>query len=418
MRLTRVLALAAAASLLATGFHPSPGVQRSVAGAYDHLDEAMDEWQDAPALRLPSSYHRGFLDFWDNSVTYDNALVAIAYANHELPDGQPDQDSLERARVIGDSFLLMQENDPIGDGRLRNAYGPEDLFDADDVPNVQTWGSATGNNAWAGMALMHIHHATDDPRYLEGAQRIGAWLIEETWDDRGAGGFRGGFNSDGTAIPWNSSEHNIDAAGLFGMLYEKTDDSQWGEARDHAEGFVEAMWMSEAGHFAIGTTADGVTLNTAEYIPEDVQSWGTLLLHDGKYDNALDWSVENLQVTDKSVAKGPITGVRFALQINPDALDHNDSTVWLEGTAHTALALKCTDDRSNAKTAKTYLHSLKKAQKHGPNADGKGIQANSSVGYAGGDDTNYTSLHTGATSWYIMAQRGINPFHLGDDGRC
>ena len=25
---------------------------------------------------------------------------------------------------------------------------------------------------------------------------------------------------------------------------------------------------------------------------------------------------------------------------------------------------------------------------------------------------NYTSLHTGATAWYLMAKQDINPFHL------
>ena len=46
------------------------------------------------------------------------------------------------------------------------------------------------------------------------------------------------------------------------------------------------------------------------------------------------------------------------------------------------------------------------------NADGKGIQANSKEGYAGGEDDNHASLHTGATAWYIMAEQGLNPFHL------
>ena len=52
----------------------------AVSNAYLHLDEAMDEWGQDPQLRMPSSYHRGFLDFWDNSLTYDNALVIIASA--------------------------------------------------------------------------------------------------------------------------------------------------------------------------------------------------------------------------------------------------------------------------------------------------------------------------------------------------
>lgn len=37
----------------------------------------------------------------------------------------------------------------------------------------------------------------------------------------------------------------------------------------------------------------------------------------------------------------------------------------------------------------------------------------STVGWLGRDDKGYTSLHTGATAWYLMAAQGINPFKLG-----
>ena len=59
-----------------------------------------------------------------------------------------------------------------------------------------------------------------------------------------------------------------------------------------------------------------------------------------------------------------------------------------------------------------YLDNIHKEQLSGPNADGKGIQANSREGFSGGDDKNHTSLHTGTTAWYIMAKQELNPFHL------
>ena len=62
--------------------------------------------------------------------------------------------------------------------------------------------------------------------------------------------------------------------------------------------------------------------------------------------------------------------------------------------------------------AKVYLDNIHKEQLSGPNADGKGIQANSREGFSGGDDKNHTSLHTGTTAWYIMAKQELNPFHL------
>ena len=390
---------------------PTPAVaaseEETVSNAYLHLDEAMDEWASPPALRVPSSYHGGVLDFWDNSVTYDNALVIIAYANRK-----DNADSLDRAKTMGDALLQMQAKDPIGDGRVRNAYGPENLFDANGVPNIQTWGSASGNQAWAGMALAHLAHVTKDTKYRDGALRIGEWLLRETKDTRGRGGFTGGYRSDGTKIEWKSTEHNIDMVGLFGMLHQLTKDHKWRRARKHARKFVKSMWDKEEGRFHIGTKPDGVTINRDEYIPEDVQSWGYLALRSDRYRQALDWNIANLEVTDDSNPAQPVVGVRFAWQLKQEHQGKNDNTVWLEGTAHMALALRVSGKKKHKKRAKVYLDNIHKEQLSGPNADGKGIQANSREGFSGGDDKNHTSLHTGTTAWYIMAKQELNPFHL------
>lgn len=403
----RILVAASGMSLgLSTPTVAAPE-EETVSNAYLHLDGAMDEWASPPALRVPSSYHGGFLDFWDNSVTYDNALVIIAYANRKN-----NVDSLNRARTMGDALLQMQAKDPIGDGRLRNAYGPENLFDSNGVPNIQTWGSASGNQAWAGMALAHLAHVTKDTKYRDGALRIGEWLLRETKDTRGRGGFTGGYRSDGTKTEWKSTEHNIDMVGLFGMLHQLTKDRKWRRARKHARKFVKSMWDKKEGCFHIGTKPDGVTINRDEYIPEDVQSWGYLALRSDRYRQALDWNIANLEVTDDSNPSQPVVGVRFALQIKKEHQKKNDNTVWLEGTAHMALALRMSGKKKHKKRARAYLNSIRTAQLHGPNADGKGIQANSKEGHSGGDDVNYTSLHTGATAWYIMAKQELNPFHL------
>ena len=386
----------------------------AVSNAYLHLDEAMDEWGQDPQLRMPSSYHRGFLDFWDNSLTYDNALVIIAYANRK-----DSPESLARARTMGDALLQMQEKDPIGDGRVRNAYGPEHLFDEEGVPNIQTIGSASGNMAWAGMALAHLANVTGETKYRDGAVRIGEWLVRETRDWRGAGGFTGGYGKetkDGkeflTKIEWKSTEHNIDMVGLFGMLHKLTGKGRWLVAKWHAERFVRSMWDRKEQRFHIGTTVDKVTINRDEFIPEDAQSWGYLALRNNRYRPALDWAIANLETTDRTDQEHPIVGVRYALQTRADMQYRNDDTVWLEGTAHMALALQLSDTRKHREQAEVYLESLRTVQQHGMNADGKGIQANSKEGYAGGEDDNHASLHTGATAWYIMAEQGLNPFHL------
>ena len=401
--------LAAAVSMSLAVLTPASAApeEETVSNAYLHLDGAMDEWASAPVLRLPSSYHGGHLDSWNNSVIYDDALVIIAYANRK-----DNADSLDRAKTMGDALLQMQAKDPIGDGRVRNAYGPEHLFDANGVPNIQTWGSASGNQAWAGMALAHLAHVTQDAKYRDGALRIGEWLLRETSDTRGRGGFTGGYRSDGTKIEWKSTEHNIDMVGLFGMLHQLTKDRKWHHARKHARKFVKSMWDEKEGRFHIGTKPDGVTTNRDEYIPEDVQSWGYLALRSDRYRQALDWNIANLEVTDDSNPAQPVVGVRFAWQLKQEHQGKNDNTVWLEGTAHMALALRVSGTEEHKQKASAYLDSIHKEQLHGPNADGKGIQANSKEGFSGGDDVNYTSLHTGATAWYIMAKQELNPFHL------
>ena len=404
----RILAAAVSMSLV---MFTTPAVaapeEETVSNAYLHLDGAMDEWASPPALRVPSSYHGGPLDSWDNSVTYDNALVIIAYANRK-----DNADSLDRAKTMGDALLQMQAKDPIGDGRVRNAYGPEHLFDANGVPNIQTWGSAAGNQAWAGMALAHLAHVTKDAKYRDGALRIGEWLLRETSDTRGTGGFTAGYGSDGKKLEWNSTEHNIDMVGLFGMLHQLTNDDKWSNACEQARGFVKSMWDEKEGRFHIGTESDGVTINRDEYVPEDVQSWGYLALRSEPYARALDWAVANVETTDNTNPAQPIVGVRFALRTNPEQLSRNDDTVWLEGTAHMALALRVSGKKKHKQKAGVYLDSIHKEQLHGPNADGKGIQANSKEGFSGGDDKNHTSLHTGTTAWYIMAKQELNPFHL------
>ena len=401
--------LAAAVSMSLAVLTPASAApeEETVSNAYLHLDGAMDEWASAPALRLPSSYHGGHLDSWNNSVIYDDALVIIAYANRK-----DNADSLDRAKTMGDAFLQMQAKDPIGDGRVRNSYGPENLFDADGVPNILGTGSAAGNQAWAGMALAHLAHVTKDAKYRDGALRIGEWLLRETKDTRGRGGFTGGYRSDGTKIEWKSTEHNIDMVGLFGMLHQLTKDRKWHHARKHARKFVKSMWDEKEGRFHIGTKPDGVTTNRDEYIPEDVQSWGYLALRSDRYRQALDWNIANLEVTDDSNPAQPVVGVRFAWQLKQEHQGKNDNTVWLEGTAHMALALRVSGKKKHKQKAGVYLDSIHKEQLHGPNADGKGIQANSKEGFSGGDDVNYTSLHTGATAWYIMAKQELNPFHL------
>lgn len=254
---------------LLLAFAGASAAQTSEDKAYAFLDSAMDQFASAPALRLPSSYHRESIDAWDNSVLYDDALVIIAYARDTRSSRAA---SLVRARNMGDALLRAQSLDPAKDGRLRNAYGPENLWSGG--VNIQTWGSATGNLAWAGIALAHLSDVTKDGKYTDGATRLGQWIINNARDTRGAGGYTGSLDSNGGKVNYKSTEHNIDLLALFNLLSTLTGQAKWATAAAHARTFVDSMW--NASRWEIGTLNDGVTLNAGDYIPEDVHSWGYL----------------------------------------------------------------------------------------------------------------------------------------------
>ena len=131
-----------------------------------------------------------------------------------------------------------------------------------------------------------------------------------------------------------------------------------------------------------------------------MNSWSYLALQDPAYAASVSWDVANLAVH----ARG-FSGISFCRG--------DRSGVWFEGTAHLADALELRDGSGDAAQAATYLSDIAYAQAHGPNNDGLGIIAASINKLSDCDgDYYYASLHTGATAWYIMASRSIDPFTL------
>jgi hypothetical protein len=67
----------------------------------------------------------------------------------------------------------------------------------------------------------------------------------------------------------------------------------------------------------------------------------------------------------------------------------------------------------NSPQAAAYLGDIAHAQVDGPNADGLGIVATSKKRLSDCDGGHYfSSLHTGATAWYLLALQADNPFHV------
>ena len=367
----------------------------SVALAYEFLDARVDEFCDGEGRCLPRSYEGGFFTTpsWDftPSFVYDDALVVIAYTARGLPD------DLRRARAVADTLLFVQENDPVGDGRVRTSYEPHGIRQG--RMEITGPGTFTGNQAWVGMALTRLFHATGETRYLDGAVRIAEWIQDNTADmTRAPYGYTGGQTDAGVPLEWKSTEHNSDIAGFFTQLAQLTGDAVWAERAAVAADFVAAM-QSADGHVDTGTLLDGSTINTRP-IPLDAQTWSLLGTGDPRYGSAVDWTLAHLSAQD-----GPYRG--------PSISDVDVSKVWFEGSGHLALALQERGAAGDQARAEELLADIRLAQRDAANGDGKGIVATSTDGLDSGfGDLYYASLHTGTTAWYLLAAVGDNPFRL------
>ncbi|MHC9045285.1 hypothetical protein ACYX8G_11910 [Microbacterium saperdae] len=403
-----MLAAALAAGLLVAGAVPAASgsavpdatadPELSVSLAYEFLDARVDEFCDGSGHCLPRSYQGGFFTTptWDftPSFVYDDALVVIAYTARGLPD------DIRRARAIGDTLLFVQANDPIGDGRTRASYEPHGIRQG--RVEITGPGTFTGNQAWVGMALARLFHATGDQKYLDGAVEVAQWIQTNTADTvRAPYGYTGGQLEDGTALVWKSTEHNTDIAGFFSQLALLTGDTVWADRAAVAANFVTAMQAVD-GHVDTGTLLDGSTVNTYP-VPLDAQTWSYLGTGDARYGAALDWTLTNLIATD-----GPYSG--------PSISGTDVSKVWFEGSGHLALSLTLRGAPGDAASAEALLAGIRLAQRDAPNGDGKGIVATSTDGLDSGfGDLYYASLHTGTTAWYLLAAAGDNPFRLPTD---
>jgi hypothetical protein len=337
---------------------------------------------------------------------YDNALAMIAFMNRGNPD------DWQRAEVIANTFIACQENDrDFTDNTLRNGYMAGDVIDhytgKAKIPGAwsdedQEWfedefsaSTHTGNIAWVMIALAKYYKEKGGVKYLNCIKSLGDWIVDNTYDTRGAGGFTGGFEGFGhSRVLWKSTEHNLDLYVAFKLLYEITGNDKWNELADHAKHFVEAMWNNENKYFWTGTTQDGVTINQDVY-PLDAQTWGILVFKgECKYQPAIEWVHNNFYVEDNG-----FKGFDF----------NNDlDGIWYEGTSQMILAFQQIGQISNSQL---YIEELRKAQANENNNNKLGIVASSCDNLSTGLYWLYHNrLHIGATAWYIFAENSYNPY--------
>ena len=377
---------------------------------------------------------------FSTAFVYDNALaicaaLSVGRAGHPV------------ARALGDGLLFALANDPDhDDGRLRQAYnaGPYTFYDGNPQPDGLVrgdgkanvgWqfgflGTAVGDMAWPGIALVQLHEHTGDRRYLDGALRIAAWIVTNTRSEIGLGGFSFGVDAGNRPVPNKSTEHNIDCTSFFTQLATATGDRAWLEQAAHARAFLERVWDPTRRIFYTGSN-DGVTINPSP-LPLDPQTWGWLALRDRRVSPALDWTVRALNVTDvagqgnSQLPPGVrVSGVTFSdvsktstasyngVQVNPDG-------VWLEGTGQLAAALHDRNGNGgvDAVGARVALAQIRIAQSlvgQGQHVGGQllperaGVVAASSLIDTGFGFGYFQSQHVGATAWYVMAAQRANP---------
>ncbi|GAA1429293.1 hypothetical protein GCM10009616_11040 [Microlunatus lacustris] len=404
----------------------------SVRGALSFLGGVTDAYRTT-GPRLAQSYQDAS-GLTDIAFVYDNALTIIAL----LAGGD-----VKHARALGDGLLYAQANDETStDRRLRQAYHADTFVVGD---GTREWahsgyefglvGTAVGDMAWSGIALAHLAHRTGRRSYLDATVAIGRWIQRNTCSTTGLGGYT--FGETAGLEDHKSSEHNIDLTAYFRLLARLTGDAVWRRRADHAWAFLERVWNDEDGFFWTGSD-DGATINKAPaQLPLDVQTWSWLAARERRYAEALDWARTNLATTDTPLransaltGRQTVHGVVFAsgsLTADTDAPiggqsynpEPDDGAVWFEGTGQLAIALRDRRAAGDAERVEDLLGQLRYAQNQlgqgqtfgGERIEG-GIVAASSPMDTGFGFGYYPNLHLAATSWYVFAATGTNPYRF------
>jgi hypothetical protein len=421
----------------------------SIDKALDFQNTMMDAYATGDTVRLTQSYaDQSGLE--STAFTYDNAVSIHAY----LLDRS--RDSLARAEVLGQGLIYAQAtNFPFDDGRFAQAYfvntaSPSGAFITPAAFPFFFYTSAVGDQSWAGMALAQLYRRTRNSSYLTAALNVANWIVTNTFNTLGPGGYSFGtninqFNQSVPSTNGKSTEHNIDTYAFFTMLDELThhgaanNGTSWKDLAAHALSFVTAMYNAAGGYFFTGTLGDQITVNPTP-IPEDCQTWSYLALLNNRFKHTIDWAIANLQATDtaaslnsKLTGSESFTGMVFdTASLAPTIPGSDPNAVWLEGTSHTIAALiarsiagadNVRDRVQDLRTAVEFVDTCENAQAQlgaGQTVNGaaiplgKGLVASTSQMDTGFGFTYGPSKHIGATGWYLIAARGGNPFQLGD----
>ncbi|WP_316185946.1 MULTISPECIES: hypothetical protein [unclassified Bradyrhizobium] len=398
----RLLSMMMAVIALLGGASPMRAETPLCAGLVQAVEPGL-AGRDAAFIRSyePGADEEGLpLGLSTTAFTYDNALAAIAL----VACGRTDE-----GRVIGNALMHAAAHDrTFGDGRLRNAYraGPVGPGAAllpgwwDDQKKI--WGedaaqdgTATGNVAWAALALLTLHQATGEEGYLSSARRLMDWIIASATN--GADGFSGGYHGydpQQVRLSWMSTEHNADVYAVASWLHRITLEPRYQDAAQTARRLLDRTFRGD--RFLLGTKPDG-RLADDNLLALDVQLWPWMAVTD-----APDWR-SALRFAETHLA------VDGGFDFNSDR-----DGVWVEGTAQAALAYRMVGDAAASeellaglradRTATGLLNATRNARlTTGLSIDPTGATTIQDFFY-------YKRPHLGATAWAVLAETGWNPF--------
>jgi hypothetical protein len=192
------------------------------AGVLDRLDLFLEQQMDqftvagpryVQTYRLPAAELEGkHGEMHHRADTYDTAVACIYFQERGVMD---------RAADLADALVLAINHDAKGGGRIMAATRADELLDRGRGNTTSEFvhdggRRDVGNMSWAGLALTRMYLRTRRYRYLQAAETIGRWIVQNCAVGDDWGGFSGGEDQWGNKYLWRSVEHNVDAFSLFG----------------------------------------------------------------------------------------------------------------------------------------------------------------------------------------------------------
>ncbi|MDP2940457.1 MAG: hypothetical protein Q8O13_10375 [Candidatus Omnitrophota bacterium] len=368
--------------------------------AFQHLYESMDRYETS-GIRLIESFSYPYPDGqFGTAWVYDNALAIIALVSRGYPEDKA------RARLLCETLIWAQHHDPNGynDGRLRDSYwatdidpnGPNGAAAAKD-PNT-----STGNMAWTIIAwLYYYNHAGDsDQAFRQQVLDAAKWLgnfLETAWSPAGPyPGYHIGYAGwDPYVIDPDikSTEQNADLYIAFKRLSETPSaESYWLSQALRARTFVLSMRNAGQSRYYVGTTETGAINDNPQAL--DANAMPILSLNDF---TPINWIENNCHLFSDGF----------------EGFDFNNDRdgIWFEGTGQMAVVYKMA---GRSLDSRKYILQMRQAQNiPAPYGNGKGIISASHDGVSTGFEwwLLFKSMSLSATSWFIFAEFGLNPFN-------